>query len=223
MPSEMDLVLRLLVATVLGCLVGFEREFHGHPAGTRTHALVAFGSAAFTVMSAYGFAPPGEGIEHDPTRIAAQIVSGIGFLGAGAILRAGISVRGLTTAASLWATASIGLSVGAGSIVLAVLGTIIILFALAPLNAIIRRLPRHRRVPVRLRLTLPSAELPALVERLRREGFAIDTLDATADGETTITGSCDGGQRRAALVLLAVAASDGVRVSEFHFGVEADG
>src|SRR6185295_15936785 len=106
LPLQLDLSLRIVVAAALGLAVGFEREIHGHPAGLRTHMLVAAGSGLFTVLSAYGF----EGVAGhvagtapiDPTRIAAQIVSGIGFLGAGAILKDGVVIRGLTTAASLW-------------------------------------------------------------------------------------------------------------------------
>ena len=98
--TQFDILVRLLVAAVLGAVVGIEREIHDHPAGMRTHLLVSVGSAAFTVLSIYGFRAPGS----DPSvRVAAQIVTGIGFLGAGAILKEGATVNGLTTAASLWA------------------------------------------------------------------------------------------------------------------------
>ena len=98
---QLDLAFRLVVAAVLGALVGLEREIHAHPAGMRTHLLVSLGSAMFTVLSIHGFIgvlDPGQGAAPDPTRIAAQIVSGIGFLGAGAIIKYGTSIRGLTTA-----------------------------------------------------------------------------------------------------------------------------
>ena len=105
---QVDLILRLLLAAFLGAAIGFEREVHGHPAGLRTHTLVALGSALFTELSIYGFpSEPGQPV--DPTRIAAQIVTGIGFLGGGAILKEGLNVKGLTTAASLWAGAAIGM------------------------------------------------------------------------------------------------------------------
>jgi putative Mg2+ transporter-C (MgtC) family protein len=100
---------RIALATALGAFVGFERERVGKPAGVRTHGMVALGSALFTVVSIYGF----EG-KSDPARIAAQIVTGIGFLGAGTILHLRGSVHGLTTAATLWVTAAIGVAVGAG-------------------------------------------------------------------------------------------------------------
>lgn len=101
-----SMLMRLLVATVLGGIVGYEREREGKPAGVRTHAMVALGAALFTIVSASGFREGG-----DP-RVAAQIVSGIGFLGAGVILRDHAGVHGLTTAASLWVTAAIGAAVG---------------------------------------------------------------------------------------------------------------
>ena len=106
-----DMVLKLLVAGVLGGIVGYEREVHEHPAGLRTHILVCMGATLITMISV-SFKPP----VGDPGRIAAQIVSGIGFLGAGTILRQGNIVRGLTTAASLWAVAGIGMAVGVGGV-----------------------------------------------------------------------------------------------------------
>src|SRR5256885_10105974 len=113
---QADLAVRMFVAAVLGAAIGLEREIHEHPAGMRTHLLVALGSAIFTVLSIFGFEGVGRGnvaASVDPTRIAAQIVSGIGFLGAGAILKYGTSIRGLTTAASLWTAAAIGMAAGA--------------------------------------------------------------------------------------------------------------
>lgn len=126
------MILRLLLAGLLGGLIGFERSAHGRPAGLRTHILVSLGSAMFTVVSA-SFAA-----QHaDPTRIASQIVSGIGFLGAGTIIRQGSIVRGLTTAASLWTTSAIGMAVGAGSvdlIYLAVAASIIVFVTLSVIS-----------------------------------------------------------------------------------------
>ncbi len=105
-----DMVLRLVVAVVLGSLIGMERETHGRPAGLRTHVLVCVGSTLFTICS-YVIAGP----NNDPGRIAAQIVTGIGFLGAGTIIHQGSVVRGLTTAASVWVVAAIGVAVGIGT------------------------------------------------------------------------------------------------------------
>jgi putative Mg2+ transporter-C (MgtC) family protein len=140
--EQLDISVRLLVASVLGAVIGLERELHAHPAGMRTHLLVSLGSAAFTVLSIFFFetpAAPNGSLPTDPSRIAAQIVSGIGFLGAGAILKYGTSVRGLTTAASLWATAGVGMAAGAGAWFVAVVTTVLIVFSLGPLNWVISK------------------------------------------------------------------------------------
>jgi putative Mg2+ transporter-C (MgtC) family protein len=167
---QADLAFRLVVAAVLGALVGLEREIHQHPAGMRTHLLVSFGSAMFTVLSVFGFVgvlASGEGTAPDPTRIAAQIVTGIGFLGAGAIIKYGTSIRGLTTAGSLWATSAIGMAAGAGQPLLAVVGTAIVLFSLWPLNWIVERLHVGHDRTVRVRLLLEGLEpLGALTREL---------------------------------------------------------
>lgn len=129
---QLELALRLTAGLVLGAIIGFERELHRQPAGFRTHSLVALGAALFTIVSAYGFS----GDLVDPTRIAAQIVSGIGFIGAGTILRYRGGIRGLTTAASLWSVAAIGTAAGAGLLAMAVIGTILILVVLSVLDRI---------------------------------------------------------------------------------------
>lgn len=126
MELNWELFLRLLVAAILGSLVGWERERAQRPAGLRTYMLVAFGSALFTVLSSTAFA----GAATDPSRIAANIVVGIGFLGAGTIFRAGESVRGLTTAAGLWAIAAIGMAAGVGEYLLAIISTLLVLVIL---------------------------------------------------------------------------------------------
>lgn len=111
-----DMVLRLIVSLVLGSLIGMERETHGRPAGLRTHVLVCMGSTLFTIASFVIAGPQRpQGPINDPGRIAAQIVTGIGFLGAGTIIHQGSIVRGLTTAASIWVVAAIGLAVGIGT------------------------------------------------------------------------------------------------------------
>jgi putative Mg2+ transporter-C (MgtC) family protein len=133
---QVDLFIRLILAAVLGAAIGIEREAREQPAGMRTHLLVSVGSAAFTVLSIYGFQAPGA----DPARIAAQIVTGIGFLGAGAILKFGVNVRGLTTAASLWAVAAVGMGAGAGAWGVAIGTTVIVIFSLGPLRFVERRL-----------------------------------------------------------------------------------
>ncbi len=137
--TQLDLALRLTVGLILGAIIGFERELHRQPAGFRTHSLVSLGAALFTVVSAYGFSGP----LVDPTRIAAQIVSGIGFIGAGTILQHRGNIRGLTTAASLWSVAAIGTAAGAGLYVVAGVGTALILVVLFILDRV-EELARRR-------------------------------------------------------------------------------
>jgi putative Mg2+ transporter-C (MgtC) family protein len=142
--SFQEELLRILLAAGLGAAVGVERELREHEAGVRTHMLVAVGAALFTLVSAYGFGEffiqGGPIVPTDPTRIAAQIVTGIGFLGAGAIIRQGPSVRGLTTAATLWAVAAIGLAAGAGFYGGAVATTLVVIIALWPVRLLTKRL-----------------------------------------------------------------------------------
>jgi len=133
---------RVFLAFVLGGLVGFERERTQRPAGLRTHMLVAAGAACFTVASIYGF--QGLGANSDPARLAAQIITGIGFLGAGAIFRTGDTVKGITTASSIWITAAIGILIGAGMIYLAIFTTVMTWFVLFVLKSIEMRLERRR-------------------------------------------------------------------------------
>ena len=140
--------------------IGYEREIHDHPAGMRTHLLVSLGSAAFTVISIYGFTNTGIANEAptDPSRVAAQIVTGIGFLGAGAIIKYGTSVRGLTTAASLWVTAAVGMAVGAGWWLVAIVTTAIVVFSLWPLNRVMRRIRSIGDHQVRVRIATASLD-----------------------------------------------------------------
>ena len=136
-----EALLRLALAAGLGGVIGIERELRDRYAGLRTHLLVSLGSALFTIVSAYawtGFKFGGGG-SYDPTRIAAQIVTGIGFLGAGAIMRQGISVHGLTTAATLWMSAAIGMTAATGFYAVAALATAVTLIVLWPLRIFERR------------------------------------------------------------------------------------
>ncbi|MEJ0026654.1 MAG: MgtC/SapB family protein [Rhizomicrobium sp.] len=146
-PFDGQLVLRLLVAALLGSVIGADRERLVWAAGLRTHMLVCVGACLFMIVSAFGFADI-LGTQHvilDPSRIAAQVVSGIGFLGAGSILLRGDVIRGLTTAASLWSVAAIGLAVGGGLYVEAVAATIVILIILTGIKPLEERLQRRNR------------------------------------------------------------------------------
>ncbi len=120
---DLELMTRIALGFLFGAVLGFQRHRAGRPAGLRTHMLVTAGATAFTVVSVYGF--PEKGTPRDPARIAAQVVAGVGFLGAGTIWRTSSAVRGLTTAASIWLAASIGLLVGAGMYLLAAFTTIL--------------------------------------------------------------------------------------------------
>ena len=153
LPSDLELAARLVLALVLGAVVGFEREVNDQPAGLRTHIAVSLGACLFAIVSAYGFtefevADRQTSYQIDVTRVASQIVSGMGFLGAGAIIKYGPNVRGLTTAASLWVAAAIGLAVALGSYTLALVTTVLVLASLAlltlPKRWIGERLARHR-------------------------------------------------------------------------------
>ena len=169
-----DNLARLSLAAALGGAIGFERELRDREAGLRTHLLVCLGSALFTIVSAYGFreflTSGDQVIRADPTRIAAQIVTGIGFLGAGAIIRQGLTVRGLTTAATLWVSAAIGIAAGAGYYSGAVLATVVTLVALWPLRIaayqVFERLrPEERSIVVDLRQGTQASQLLDFLER----------------------------------------------------------
>lgn len=123
--SYAEIILRLILATILGGIIGFEREVGNRPAGLRTHILVSIGAALIMLVSRYGFNG-----EADASRLAAQVVSGIGFLGAGTILRTGNTIKGLTTAASLWVCAGLGLAIGNGFYLGAIVSAILVLLSL---------------------------------------------------------------------------------------------
>src|SRR5579885_1912458 len=164
-PEEM--LLRLVLATILGAVVGVERERLERAAGLRTHALVGVGAALFMLVSAFGFADVLDkpGVSLDPSRVAAQVVSGIGFLGAGTIIFQREVVRGLTTAASVWAGAAIGLAVGGGLYLAALVATALTLLILAGLKPIENRFFQHRRLRI----------LTVTVERGANPLFAIES------------------------------------------------
>ena len=149
MDMNLEFVLRIFVAALLGGAIGLEREYRAKEAGLRTHFLVALGSALFMVVSAYGF----EGAMHTPehrwdvSRVAAQVVSGIGFIGAGTIIfhKSENVVRGLTTAAGLWVTAAIGLACGGGLYILSVGSTFLVLVGLEAFNYFLHKFDKKRK------------------------------------------------------------------------------
>jgi putative Mg2+ transporter-C (MgtC) family protein len=205
---------RLIAAAGLGALIGLEREIHDHPAGMRTHLLVSLGSAGFTVLSIAAFAAPGA----DPARIAAQIVTGIGFLGAGAILKEGATIRGLTTAASLWAVAAVGMAAGAGAWGVAVTATVIVILSLGPLRLLSERFVGRNVHRLRLRVGVTDpARIAALVDLVTSQGGTIAALSTSepanggmaADIEVKLP-DVDAGVR----LTSQVAGMDGVRLLE---------
>jgi len=178
-----EVLLRVVLAGVLGGAIGAEREIREREAGLRTHLLVAVGAALFTLVSAYAWRDfhfsQKSGVTYDPTRIAAQIVTGIGFLGAGAIIRQGLSVRGLTTAASLWVVAAIGIAAGSGYYSAALITTVVVLVGLWPLRIVAYRFfTRIRPGEQRLEVELRPNESPAiLIEALERAGGAVHAFE----------------------------------------------
>jgi len=177
MSNDFELLGRLLLAAVLGGAIGAERELNDQAAGLRTHMLLTIGACLFTLISAYGFeGAPGTGT--DPSRIAAQIVTGIGFLGGGAIVRHGLTVKGLTTAASIWATASVGVAVGAGSYVLGVGGAMLVvgtLFGLRRVSNLLQRWGVSREQFVLA--TAPGFDVERLTEAMRSERVDLRGLE----------------------------------------------
>ena len=214
MTQDLELLARLILAAVLGGAIGAERELNDQPAGLRTHMLLTTGACLFTLISAYGF---GRGT--DPSRIAAQIVTGIGFLGGGAIVRDGLTVKGVTTAASIWATASVGVAIGAGSYVLGVGGAVLVvgtLFGLRSVDNVLRRWGVSREEYTMLAHT--GFDAARVVELVRREKVSLRGLDRRDNEDATvITLSVKLPPRYPAERLLdALGRLEGVREVEWH-------
>jgi putative Mg2+ transporter-C (MgtC) family protein len=204
--ADLVYAVRLLIAAALGALIGLEREIHDHPAGMRTHLLVSLGSAAFPAPGA------------DPARIAAQVVTGVGFLGAGAILKEGATIRGLTTAASLWAVAAVGMAAGAGAMVVALSLTLIVIVSLWPLRVLAERFVSRDHHRVRMRLAADDAAALARVVAVvgehdgtlvhlettpgRSGGLMLDLEVRTRDVTT------------GAMIAAAVGETEGIRIEE---------
>jgi len=170
----------MIMATLLTGLIGFEREFRGHAAGFRTHILVGVASALVMYISIYGFPmiwPSGDSIVRDPARLAAQVVSGIGFLGAGAIIQTGVSVKGLTTATTLWLVMAIGLACGSGNIIIGILTTCICLVALVAFRGA-ERLINKRNPIVTVVVGTTSPVLKELLTTANRFGINVKNIDS---------------------------------------------
>jgi putative Mg2+ transporter-C (MgtC) family protein len=184
-----DAFLRIGAAAGCGALIGLERESRNQLAGMRTHALVAAGAAIFTLAGAHGFPALHRGPNVDPMRVAAQIASGIGFIGAGAIIRDRGSVRGITTAAALWTSAAIGLATGAGLWWVTAAGAIVTLFVLIGLRSIGARLVAPIATPLRtldIEYEKGHGTLGPVMEAIRETGGELEDLDIhDSDGGST--------------------------------------
>jgi putative Mg2+ transporter-C (MgtC) family protein len=191
--STAEALLRLLIAAGLGGAVGLERELRDHEAGFRTHLIVSLGACVFTLVSAYAWSDwtfsQRTGTVFDPTRIAAQIVTGIGFLGAGAIIVRGVSVRGLTTAATLWVVAAIGMAAGTGYYEVAIGAAVLVLVSLGPLKLVSSRLlSRVRLEEAELAIVLaPEGEGTRVINRIEELGGRIVHVEFGDDRTVDIT------------------------------------
>src|SRR6185503_15793424 len=178
--ADIQMAGRLCLAGLLGGLVGLEREFHSQPAGLRTHMIVSLGACLIMLVSIH--MTDLSGGKSDPGRIAAQVVAGVGFLGAGAIMRSGLSVRGLTTAACLWTVAAVGLAVGCGYWKAAVVTTVLTLISLSFFQKVERRFSKGKSFR---RFVIHAKDSAQLVSRLEeivtRAGIGIQEVDLQRD------------------------------------------
>jgi putative Mg2+ transporter-C (MgtC) family protein len=186
-PDLFEMAIRIIVALVAGALIGYERSYRGRPAGFRTHALVCMASSMLmlvTVYEAHWVRAAGESIRLDPTRMAQGIMTGIGFLGAGVIMKEGLSVRGLTTAASIWITAAIGVLAGIGFYFPLALSVVLTLGVLSLFRWIEARMPTqaYYHFDVRYSRDGQMAE-PELRQFVERYGFSIANFSYRLDGE----------------------------------------
>ena len=218
-----EFILRLFAAALFGGLIGLERGYRAKEAGFRTHFLVALGSGLFMVISQFGFEEVLKlpyNIRLDPSRVAAQVVSGIGFIGAGTIIFQKHVVRGLTTAAGLWVTAAIGMACGAGMYALAGAATIMVLLCLETLNWLMQRFGTRN---ISITFSSPSmADVANVLQRLRNDGLRIDSYnmrETTLDGKLSYTVTMDVIMKRNkydARVMSMMEELDGVRVESIE-------
>ena len=184
-----QIILRLLLAVACSAVIGFEREAAQKDAGFRTHMLVGVGAAMFTIVGIIGF-------DGDPSRVAAQVVTGIGFLGAGAIFKEGATVKGLTTAAGLWAVAAVGMAAGAGSIVLAVAGTALVSTVLIGFRKADEMLARRKlQMPDQIETIDDTKHLEAVLKFASRIDASVQQLSFKRAGDKS------GGDKSGVLII----------------------
>src|SRR3954452_12072008 len=227
---QLELVARIALAGLFGGLLGFEREIRGHDPGMRTHALVALGAALYTVAGAYGFTDIAKSPNVDPARVAAQVVAGIGFIGAGAVMRSGLSVKGLTTAASLWVAAAIGLAAGTGAyapLAAAMVASLLILAGLRVAKPrLLGRFGPVQRV-VQIEYERGHGTLGPVIRRLESINCQVARLELEDDDEDCLT---EAGLRRVSIAvrapeerkLAAVVASIGERPEVLTATIDAE-
>lgn len=215
-PDDLEMVLRLLAALLAGAMIGYERSYHGRPAGFRTHSLVCIASSLLmlvTVYEAHWVKAAADMVRLDPTRMAQGIMTGIGFLGAGVIVKEGLTIRGLTTAASIWITAAIGVLAGVGFYFPLAVSVVLTLGVLSLFQWIESRMPAHTyyHFDVRFARTaaMTEAALRALIEQ---HGFSIANFSYRLDAEGRI--------RRHSMVLRTGDRTGASRLSETLEGTE---
>ncbi len=202
---------RLLLAALLGGAIGLERELSGKPAGFRTNLLICVGAALLTDLSLTVAAGAREGVPADPARIAAQVVSGIGFLGAGTIIQSRVGVTGLTTAATMWVVAAIGMAVGAGATGEAIGTTTLVVAVLLLLTRVERRLPQRYEGRLRVSLAADDALIDEVEARIAgRVKHTLVEMERTED-ETVLIYTVAGPRRHWTTLLAELIRLDGVR------------
>ncbi|MBW3553771.1 MAG: MgtC/SapB family protein [Gemmatimonadetes bacterium] len=208
---RLDLLTSLILAATLGGVIGMEREWSGKPAGLRTNLLICVGAALITELSITLAMRVGHEGPSDPARLSAQIVSGIGFLGAGTIIQARGAIIGLTTAATLWVVAAIGIAVGAGAYVEAVGTTGLVMFSLVLLRQVEGTLGRNREMMVRVTMDRSPSTVEAVEARLA-EGLKMDLLEAErAEGSLMMAYRVSGSRKRLDRVVDRLLEIDGVQ------------
>ncbi|MEX2415060.1 MAG: MgtC/SapB family protein [Paenibacillaceae bacterium] len=187
-----EIGIRIFIALGLGGLIGLERELGGHSAGFRTHILVCIGSTLIVILSIYGFSQFAyePNVRMDPARLAAQVVAGVGFLGAGTIMRTGTTISGLTTAASLWVVAAIGLSVGAGFYFGAILTAFVTFFSLFLLNKLEKVFSKSRQTKeLNIEVWDGNGNIGTIMSTLQELGIRIIKINIENDQTTMVEGS----------------------------------
>lgn len=190
----LSMVIRLVVACLLGGIIGFEREHVHRPAGFRTHILVCVGSALVMVTSEFIFFQYSSRVNVDPARLGAQVISGIGFLGAGTIIKEGINVKGLTTAASLWAVSCVGIAIGIGFFSGALIVTVIIFLTLVVIKKSQNKMSSQRSIRLFIHTQIKKGEVHELTRIIERQEInvkKVDYMSSERDGEMVLRFTLD--------------------------------